>query len=345
MATSPCSRRVSGVTSAFASNVLERRQVHDVVLDAERVLEALRLRRAPVQRRLAAFEAGRHRAARALALGAAAGGLAALAADARPTRRFGRREPGAGLRSWTFTGSPLRRRDAAPGRASRGSRGGRADVLLEPIGRARARAACRGASASSRSVDRTSVTLSCRAIAHATSVTSCLPALALAVRVEHALGGDLFRRLAAQLGDVVGPAQRRAGPAIVARATLIAFDEPSDLASTSWMPAASRIARAAPPAITPVPGDGRLQQHPRRVVLTEHHVGDRRTRERHREEVLLGLLHALLDRGRALPWPCRSRARRCPSPSPTTTSAVNENRRPPFTTLATRLMAMTRSSY
>src|SRR6187200_3628324 len=32
------------------------------------------------------------------------------------------------------------------------------------------------------------------------------------------------------------------------------------------------------------------------------------------------------------------------SPSPTTTSAVNENRRPPFTTLATRLIAITRSS-
>src|SRR5439155_22543648 len=32
-----------------------------------------------------------------------------------------------------------------------------------------------------------------------------------------------------------------------------------------------------------------------------------------------------------------------PWPSPTTTSAENENRRPPFTTLATRLMLTTRS--
>src|SRR5262245_5028989 len=32
-----------------------------------------------------------------------------------------------------------------------------------------------------------------------------------------------------------------------------------------------------------------------------------------------------------------------PAPSPTTTSAANENRRPPFTTLATRLMFTTRS--
>ena len=41
---------------------------------------------------------------------------------------------------------------------------------------------------------------------------------------------------------------------MVARATLMAFDEPSDLARMSWMPAASRMARAAPPAMTPVPG-------------------------------------------------------------------------------------------
>src|SRR5215217_43510 len=33
----------------------------------------------------------------------------------------------------------------------------------------------------------------------------------------------------------------------------------------------------------------------------------------------------------------------CPAPSPTTTRAANENRRPPFTTLATRLMFTTRS--
>src|SRR5690348_6829482 len=38
-------------------------------------------------------------------------------------------------------------------------------------------------------------------------------------------------------------------PAIVARATLMWLAEPSDLQRTSWMPASSRIARAAPPAI------------------------------------------------------------------------------------------------
>src|SRR5262249_13825130 len=42
---------------------------------------------------------------------------------------------------------------------------------------------------------------------------------------------------------------------------------------------------------------------------------------------------------RALPRPTPT----WPRPSPTTTSAVKENRRPPLTTLATRLMATTRS--
>src|SRR4029453_13817833 len=42
---------------------------------------------------------------------------------------------------------------------------------------------------------------------------------------------------------------------------------------------------------------------------------------------------------RALPNPTPT----CPRPSPTTTRAVKENRRPPLTTLATRLMATTRS--
>src|SRR4051812_20271545 len=40
----------------------------------------------------------------------------------------------------------------------------------------------------------------------------------------------------------------------VAPTMLIAFDEPSDLLSTSWMPAHSSTARTGPPAITPVPG-------------------------------------------------------------------------------------------
>src|SRR5680860_161060 len=42
--------------------------------------------------------------------------------------------------------------------------------------------------------------------------------------------------------------------ATVACTMLIWFDEPSDLLSTSWMPAHSSTARTGPPAMTPVPG-------------------------------------------------------------------------------------------
>src|SRR5262245_57999606 len=54
--------------------------VHRLVLGAEAVLEATQLRQPHVDRHLAALEAGRHVLACLGALGAAAGGLAALAA-------------------------------------------------------------------------------------------------------------------------------------------------------------------------------------------------------------------------------------------------------------------------
>ena len=44
-------------------------------------------------------------------------------------------------------------------------------------------------------------------------------------------------------------------------------------------------------------GRRRLEHHARRVVLAHHLVRDGRAGERDREEVLLGLFHALLDRG------------------------------------------------
>ena len=98
LATRPCARSVSGVDLGAGVERLERVEVHDVVLDPERVLEALGLRRAAVQRRLATLEPGRHVAARALALGAAAGGLAALAADAATDASLGAAcDPGARL--------------------------------------------------------------------------------------------------------------------------------------------------------------------------------------------------------------------------------------------------------
>src|SRR6202035_2836966 len=71
-----------GVDGRAGLESCERVEVHDRVLDSERVLEAFRLRRAPGDGCLAALEAGRDGATRALALRAAARGLAALAGDA-----------------------------------------------------------------------------------------------------------------------------------------------------------------------------------------------------------------------------------------------------------------------
>jgi hypothetical protein len=55
-----------------------------------------------------------------------------------------------------------------------------------------------------------------------------------------------------------GPRRPRAlepfSAATVACTMLIWLDEPSDLLSTSWMPAHSSTARTGPPAMTPVPG-------------------------------------------------------------------------------------------
>jgi len=60
-------------------------------------------------------------------------------------------------------------------------------------------------------------------------------------------------RLVARSGDLLGATQLLEA-SIVAWATLMPLEDPSDLAMMSFTPAISRIARAAPPAMTPVPG-------------------------------------------------------------------------------------------
>src|SRR5262249_50394000 len=90
---------------------------------------------------------------------------------------------------------------------------------------------------------------------HATSAGSPWRACALRSRYARSIPAD--DTSSADLPRTAAPPSGRRGerrPSIVARDTLIAFDEPSDFASTSCTPAASRMARAAPPAITPVPG-------------------------------------------------------------------------------------------
>ena len=109
------------------------------------------------------------------------------------------------------------------------------------------------------------------------------------------------------------------------------------------MPAVSMTARIAPPEITPVPGAAgfsmmRAGPHLRltscgMVVPT---IG---TVIMFRLATSIPLRMASVT-SRALPMPAPTR----PFMSPTTISALNENLRPPFTTLATRLTRTTRSA-
>ena len=131
----------------------------------------------------------------------------------------------------------------------------------------------------------------------------------------------------------------------MACATLIAFEVPSDLATTSWTPAISKDARgAAPPAITPVARSGRLQEDPAGTGVAEDGMRDGRARKRDVEHVLACLVDALLD-GQARLLGLAVAEADPPLPSPITMRAVKEKRRPPFTTFATRLTLMVRSSY
>jgi len=99
-------------------------------------------------------------------------------------------------------------------------------------------------------------------------------------------------RLVAQGRDVLG---RRSclSPSIVAWATLMPLGEPSDLAMMSFTPAISRIARAAPPAMTPVPGaaaSSAPDQHP----SANDGIDNGRARNGHVKEVLARLFDTLL---------------------------------------------------
>ena len=87
---------------------------------------------------------------------------------------------------------------------------------------------------------------------------------------------------------------------MVAFSTLCGLFVPSVLVRMSWTPAASSTGRTAPPAMTPVPCDGRLQEHARRPEVAGDLAGDRRVLERHEDQVLLGVLDRLADRLRHL---------------------------------------------
>ena len=85
---------------------------------------------------------------------------------------------------------------------------------------------------------------------------------------------------------------------MVARATLMWFDEPCDLHNTSWMPASSRMARTTGDHAGT--GSSRLQQYTTSTHDPNDGMDNGRTGQRHTEQVALGLLGPLLDSQRDL---------------------------------------------
>src|SRR3954470_3177960 len=124
---------------------------------------------------------------------------------------------------------------------------------------------------------------------------------------------------------------------------LIAFDEPRLFDSTSWMPAHSSTARTGPPAMTPVPALAGLSSTTPAASSPCTGCGMVAAIRGTLKKFFLASstpLAMAAGTSLALPYPTPT----VPSPSPTTTRAVKLNRRPPLTTLATRLMVTTRST-
>src|SRR6185436_15834077 len=129
---------------------------------------------------------------------------------------------------------------------------------------------------------------------------------------------------------------------MVAFRTLCGLLEPSVLVRMSCTPAASSTGRTAPPAMTPVPSTAGLRNTrpaPKWPVISQGIVVSLSGTKIRSFLACSTALRIASGTSWALPRPTPT----WPRPSPTTTSAVNENRRPPLTTFATRLMDTTRS--
>ena len=127
---------------------------------------------------------------------------------------------------------------------------------------------------------------------------------------------------------------------MVALTTFAWLLEPRDLASTSLMPAASTTARTPPPAMTPVPGEAGLSstRPPPYSPMTSCGMVLSRTATLTRDFLADSeALRMASETSFALPKPKPT----LPARSPATMRALKEKRRPPFTTLAHRLMNTT----
>src|SRR5581483_478797 len=165
--------------------------------------------------------------------------------------------------------------------------------------------------------------------AHASAAASASPPTRRACRVDTLM----LRRAATERGESWCFSALK-----VARTMLYGFDEPNDFATTSWTPSVSKTARIGPPAMMPVPGGAARQTTlpaPCRPMTSWCSVRPSRSGTRISPRLAASVaLRIASGTSRALPWPKPTR----PFWSPTTTSAAKPKRRPPFTTLATRLI-------
>ncbi len=164
-------------------------------------------------------------------------------------------------------------------------------------------------------------------------------------RLGHLLGlprQHLADALAARLGDVLGPTQVAAAPRPAAFSHVDRIGRAERL--REHVADTAELEHGADAAAGDDAGSrrGRTQQHARRAELAEHLVGDRLAVLGDREQVLLRVVDGLRDRERNLARLPVADADAVDLVADTT-SAVNEKRRPPLTTLATRLISTTRS--
>src|SRR6266568_178533 len=134
----------------------------------------------------------------------------------------------------------------------------------------------------------------------------------------------------------------RLSPATVALSTLCGLREPWHFVSTLRTPAASRTARTAPPAMTPVPSPAGFRSTRPEPKCPSTSCGMVVPTSGTRKSAFFAWSPPLrIASGTSLAFPRPTPT--WPAPSPTTTRAEKLNRRPPFTTLATRLMWTTLS--
>src|SRR5207237_832352 len=134
----------------------------------------------------------------------------------------------------------------------------------------------------------------------------------------------------------------RRRPSRAALTTLCGFREPCDLVRMLRIPTASSTARTDPPAMTPVPSPAGLSSTRPAPKWPSTSCGMVLPASGTLKRFFFACsppLRMASGTSFALPRPAPT----CPWPSPTTTSAEKLNRRPPLTTLATRLMWTTLS--